>query len=351
MTAPAPLPRRQFGSDNFAGICPEAWTALTDANAGHAPSYGDDAWTAEACRLIRRVFETDCEVFFVFNGTAANALALASLCRPYQAAFCHRLAHVEKDECGAPELFSGGAKLIPLPGAQGKLDSATLEGAATARNDLHFPKATAVTVTQCTEVGTVYSPAELRALAATAHRLGLKVHMDGARFANAVAALAVPPRALTWEAGIDVMSFGATKNGVPVGEAVVFFDRDLAREFDCRVKQGGQLASKMRFLTAAWVGLLADGAWLRHAARANALAQRLESAVVGLPGVQVSYPRGANAVFVRLPEALVKALYDRGWMFFQMHGEEDYRFMCAWDTTEADVDAFAKDLRELATRD
>lgn len=340
--------RRQFASDNCAGICPEAWAGLAEANAGHAVSYGDDPWTQQACDLIRQVFETECEVFFVFNGTAANSLALAACCRSYQAVFCHRHAHAEDAECGGPEFFSGGSKLILLPGANGKLDAGTLERAATIRPDFHYPKPGAVTLTQCTEHGTVYSPEEIRALAATAHRLGMKVHVDGARFANAVAWLGCAPKEITWQAGVEVLSFGATKNGLAVGEAVVFFDRELARDFEYRAKQAGQLASKMRYLSAPWVGMLKDGAWLRHARHANAMAQRLEAGLRGLPGVTQSYPCEANAVFVRLPEPLVRALYARGWQFYQMHGEEDYRIMCAWDTSEADVDAFVKDVGELA---
>jgi threonine aldolase len=341
-----PLPRRQFGSDNFAGICPEAWAALAEANVGHAESYGNDLWTDNACRLIREVLETDCEAFYVFNGTSANSLALAALCRSYDAVFCHRMAHVEVDECGAPGFFSGGAMLITLPGEDGKLTPATLERGATSRHDMHFPRARAVTLTQATEVGTVYTPAEIRALTDTARRLGLKVHMDGARFANAVVSLGCQPKEITWQAGVDVLSFGATKNGVSVGEAVVFFDRDLAAEFDYRLKQSGQLASKMRFLAAPWVGILRDGAWLRHARQANAMAQRLAAGLRGLPGVSLAYACQANAVFVQLSDAVAQTLQKQGWIFYQMHGEVDYRFMCAWDTTEADVDAFLQDVRE-----
>jgi len=347
---PMPLARRQFGSDNFSGICPEARAALVEANHGHAVSYGDDPWTDEACNLIRRVFETECDVFFVFNGTAANALALAAICQSYHAILCHERAHAMVDECGAPEFFANGAKVIPLAGDLGKLTPAAVEHAATRRGDLHFSKVRAVTITQCTEVGTVYSADEVKALAETAHSLGLKVHMDGARLANAVAALNVAPGKITCQAGVDVLSFGATKNGVAVGEAVVFFDRELAREFEYRAKQAGHLASKMRFLTAPWVGLLRDGAWLRHAQHANQMAKRLEESIFGLRQVKVSFPVQTNAVFVQMPDALAGALHQRGWMFYQMHGAPDHRFMCSWDTTPDDVDAFATDLRQLAVK-
>jgi threonine aldolase len=347
---PTPFSRRQFGSDNFAGLAPEALASLLAANAGHAESYGNDAWTAEACRLIREVLEADCEVFFVFNGTAANSLALASLCQPYHAVFCHERSHVFVDECGCPEFTSGGARLIPLTGDHGRITPAALETAVRRRSDLHYHKPGAVTLTQSTEVGTVYSVAEVGTLCETAHRLGLKVHLDGARFANAVAALGVAPRAVTWEAGVDVLTFGCTKNGVAVGEAVVFFDRALARDFEYRAKQAGQLASKLRFLAAPWVGLLQDGAWLRHAAHANAMAGRLEKALAGLPAVETAFPRQANALFLLLPDALAAALHECGWVFYQMHNAVEHRFMCSWDTTPDDVDALAADFRRLTAK-
>lgn len=343
-----PFSRRQFGSDNFAGLAPEALAALIEANAGHAESYGNDAWTAAACRLIREVLETECEVFSVFNGTAANSLALAAICRSYHSAFCHERSHVFVDECGCPEFTTGGARLIPLSGADGRITPAALTEAVRRRSDLHYHKPAALTLTQSTEVGTTYSVAELGALTATAHELGLKVHLDGARFANAVASLGVAPREVTWQAGVDVLSFGCTKNGVAVGEAVVCFDRELARDFEYRAKQAGQLASKLRFLAAPWVGLLKDGAWLRHAAHANAMAERLKQGLTGVPGVQLAFPRQANAVFLLMPDALATALHQQGWVFYQMHNAVEYRLMCSWDTTESDVDALVADVHRLA---
>jgi threonine aldolase len=344
---PTPFSRRQFGSDNFAGLAPEALAALVQANAGHAESYGNDAWTAEACRLVREVLETDAEVFFVFNGTAANSLALAAICQSYHSAFCHERSHAFVDECGCPEFTTGGARLIPLTGAAGRITPAGLDEGVRRRSDLHYHKPAAVTLTQSTEVGTAYSVAELGALCETAHRLGLKVHLDGARFANAVASLGVAPKEITWQAGVDVMSFGCTKNGVAVGEAVVFFDKGLARDFEYRAKQAGQLASKLRFLAAPWVGLLQDGAWLRHAAHANAMAQRLEQALAGLPGLQIAFPRQANALFLLLPEEAVAELHRRGWVFYQMHNAVEHRLMCSWDTTPEDVDALVADFRAV----
>ncbi len=337
--------RRQFASDNNAGICPEAWAALAQANTGHAVGYGDDTWTKRASDMIREVFETSCEVFFVFNGTAANSLSLASLCHSYHSILCHEIAHVETDECGAPEFFSNGTKVLLLSGEQGKIDPASIERMVKRRSDIHYPKPRAVSLTQATEVGTVYSPDEVKAIGDTAHRLGLKVHMDGARFANAVASLGVTPRQITWEAGVDVLCFGGTKNGTPVGDAVVFFDTDLAHEFDYRCKQAGQLASKMRFLAAPWVGMLQDGAWLRRAAHANAMAQQLCAGIKGLPGAALMFPCHANAVFVQLPDAVTAAMRRLGWRFYSFIGKGGCRLMCSWDTTEEDVVSFVEDLK------
>ena len=343
----AAAPRRHFASDNYAGICPEAWAALAEANTDHAPGYGDDAWTLKATNLIRELFETHCEVFFVFNGTAANSLALASMCQSYHSILCHETAHIEADECGAPEFFSNGTKVLLMSGANGKVDPAEIERLVKKRTDIHYPKPRAISLTQSTELGTVYSPDELKAIWAKAKAHGLKMHMDGARFANAVAALGCAPKEITWQAGVDVLCFGGTKNGIPVGEAVVFFDRELAREFDYRCKQAGQLASKMRFISAPWVGMLKDGIWLKHAAHANAMAALLEEKIRALPEVKFLFPRQANAVFAELPRRAVDGLKAKGWKFYTFIGQGGCRLMCAWDTQPADVEAFAADLRVL----
>src|SRR6185369_6909407 len=240
----------QFASDNYAGVCPEAWQAMAEANRSFVPSYGDDRFTERACGLLRELFETDCQVFFVFNGTAANSLALASLCLSYHSVICHELSHIETDECGAPEFFSNGTKILHVEGAGGKLDLDAVEQAITKRSDIHYPKPRVLSLTQSTEVGTVYTVDEIRAASELAGRYGMRVQMDGARFANAVAALGVAPAEITWKAGVDVLCLGGAKNGMAVGEAVVFFKRELAEDFDYRCKQAGQLASKMRFLAA-----------------------------------------------------------------------------------------------------
>jgi len=339
---------QQFASDNYAGICPEALAALTAANAGHAPAYGEDEWTRRVSDRLRALFETDCDVYFAFNGTAANSLALASLCQSYHSVICHELAHVDTDECGGPEFFSNGSKLLPAKGEGGKLTPAAVEEVIARRSDIHYPKPRVVTLTQATEVGTVYRPDEIAAIAALAHGSGLRVHMDGARFANAVASLGVSPAEVTWRAGVDVLCFGGTKMGLPVGEAVVFFDRSLSEDFAYRCKQAGQLASKMRFLSAPWLGMLEGDAWLRHARHANAMARRLADGLAAIPAAKLLFPVEANGVFAELPATAIDGLRARGWRFYTFIGAGGARFMCAWDTTPARVDALLADLRELA---
>jgi threonine aldolase len=340
----APPNRRQFASDNCSGICPEAWEALRAANQGHTSSYGDDPWTDRASNALRELFETKCEVFFVFNGTAANALALASLCQSYHSIICHELAHVESDECGASEFFSNGTKVLLAQGEQGKVTPTAIELLVAKRSDIHYPKPRAVSISQPTELGTVYPVSEVTAIGDTCQRLGLKLHMDGARFANAVATLGVKPKEITWQAGVDVLCFGGAKNGLPLGEAVIFFNSQLAEEFDYRCKQAGQLASKMRFMSAPWLGVLESGAWLRNAKQANGAAELLERELRKLPGVEILHPRQANSVFVRFPQQATDELYRRGWKFYQFIGSGGARLMCTWDTSEEDVRALLADL-------
>ncbi len=346
--SPAPLPRRQFGSDNYSGICPEAWEALQRANHGHAQAYGDDPWTQRAADLIRELFETDCEVFFTFNGTAANSLALASLCQSYHSIICSNLAHVETDECGAPEFYSNGTKILLVQEDCGKVPPEAIWQVVNKRQDIHYPKPRALSVTQATECGTVYSVSEIAAVCQAAKDCGLSVHMDGARFANAMATLDVAPKEVTWQAGVDVLCFGGSKMGAPLGEMVIFFERQLAEDFAYRCKQAGQLASKMRFMAAPWVGLLTDGAWLRHARHANAMAQLLTDGIAAIDGLQLLYPRQANSVFVSLNPAVEQGLRERGWLFYTFIGQGGARLMCSWDTCSSDVQAFLSDLKELA---
>ncbi|MFT6619775.1 MAG: threonine aldolase [Limisphaerales bacterium] len=338
---------RHFASDNYSGVCPEAWAALEQANPGHVTSYGDDEYTARAADLLREVFEMDCEVFFVFNGTAANSLSLASTGQSYHSILCHETAHAETDECGAPEFFSNGMKVQLIPGEHGKIDPDGIGKMVRKRSDIHYPKPRAVSVTQATELGTVYTPDDLKAIWAQTKQFGLKLHMDGARFANAVASLGCKPKEITWQAGVDVLCFGGTKNGTAVGDAVVFFNRELAAEFDYRCKQSGQLASKMRYLSAPWVGMLKDGAWLRRAGQANAMAQMMHDGLAELDELQILWPTQANAVFVQMPPWLVVAMREAGWKFYTFIGQGGARLMCSWDTTEEDVSEFIADVKRL----
>lgn len=336
---------QQFASDNYSGVCPEAWAAMTEANQGHQRAYGEDQWTARAADHFRQLFETDCEVFFAFNGTAANSLALAALCQSYHSVICSETAHVETDECGAPEFFSNGSKLLTARTESGKLTPDSIREIALKRQDIHYPKPRVVTLTQASEVGTVYSPDEVRAISQTCKELNLNLHMDGARFSNACASLGCSPAELTWKAGVDVLCFGGTKNGMAVGEAILFFNKALAEDFDYRCKQAGQLASKMRYLSAPWVGLLQDGAWLRYANHANRCARLLAELVDDVPGVSLMFPVEANGVFLQLSETAIERLRDWGWRFYTFIGAGGARFMCSWDTEEARVRELAADIR------
>ncbi len=338
----------QFASDNYSGLCPEAIAALLAANEGHVSAYGEDPWTQKAADRLRELFETDCEVFFVFSGTAGNSLALASLCQSYHSVICHELAHIETDECGAPEFFSNGAKLLLGSGANGKLTPDAIAAIVGKRTDVHYPKPKVVSLTQPTEVGTLYSLDELAAIRGVADRYDLRIHMDGARFANAIAALGCTPAEATWRQGVDVLCLGGTKNGLAVGEAVIFFDRELATDFDHRCKQAGQLASKMRFMSAPLLGVLEDGVWLRYARHANEsaayLAERLQQI-----GLALMFPQQANGVFVELPTPVIQRLRQQGWQFYTFIGVGGVRFMCSWNTTRDRIDALVTDVQRAIT--
>jgi threonine aldolase len=342
---------QQFASDNNAGMCPEALAAFVEANAaGHHPGYGGDHWTQAACERIRAVLEADAEVFFVFNGTASNALALAAICRPHHAVLCHAMSHIDTDEAGAPEFLSGGAKLMTADTPDAKLTVEAVERLATRYSGLHHVKAHCLSLSQATELGTIYTPREVTTLSDAARRHGLKVHMDGARLANAVATLGCAPADITWRAGVDVLSFGGVKNGLGVGEAVVFFDKALAGEFEWRVKQAGQLNSKMRLMSAPWIALLNNDVWLRNARHANAMAQRLASALEPTPGVKLMHKVEANGVFADIAVPIQEALRTKGWQFYTFLGATGCRLMCAWDTQPSTVDRFAADLATAARK-
>jgi threonine aldolase len=341
--------RRQFASDNNAGCCPEVLAALQNASAGHAVSYGADAITAKAQSVFRDLFETDCETFFVFNGTAANSLAVGSFCSPHHSVLCHRHSHIESDECNAPGFLNQGVRITTVDGADGKIDLSSLREALRGRRDFHASKPRVVSLTNTTELGTLYDPNEIGALAEFAKSNGLAVHVDGARFANAVASAGCAPAELSWKAGVNVLVFGGTKNGLAFGEAVVFFNSQDAADFMYRMKQSGQLASKMRFLASQWMGLLNAGKWLEYARHANAMAERLSFQLSQVPAVKLLFPTQGNAVFAKIPDPIVARLRELGWRFYTDVGPGGgARLMCSWDTTEEDVDRFAEDLRNAA---
>jgi threonine aldolase len=339
--------RHLFASDNTSGICPEAMQSLQEANRGYESSYGEDRWTREVCDRLRELFETDCEVFFVFNGTAANSLALSASCQSYHSIICADTAHIETDECGAPEFFSNGAKLLTGEQVRGKLRPESIERIVHGGRGIHFPKPQAVSVTQSTELGTTYRPAELLEISKVAKQNNLHFHMDGARFANALAFLELSPKEISWRCGVDVLCLGGTKNGLAVGETVIFFNKGLAAEFAFRCKQGGQLASKMRFLAAPWKGLLEGGAWLKNAAHANRCAQILAAELKPIAGLEIQMPVEANGVFVRMPRALIDALHAQGWHFYNFIGEDGVRLMCSWNTREEDIREFVGDVKNI----
>lgn len=339
--------RRHFASDNNAGIYPEVLEELAEASHGHVVGYGEDRYTKAAQQAIGDLFETECAVFFVSNGTAANCLGLAAGLAPFSAIIAHRVSHLETDECNAVGFFSQGVKVLAVDGREAKMEPNSIEQSIRAQRDVHASKPRAIAITNATELGTVYRVPEVQTITTIAREHNLIVHLDGARFANAVAHLECSPADLTWNAGIDVLSFGGTKNGLAFGEAIVFFRTDLAADFAYRMKQSGQLASKMRFLAAPWLALLRDGLWLKRASHANAMAERLYQKIASQPGVSILYPREANSVFAMLPSEAVQVMHDRGWRFYTDVGPDaGARLMCSWDTTEEDVDSFAQELGE-----
>jgi threonine aldolase len=334
-----------FNSDNVAGASPEILAALTAANAGAVASYGDDPITARLEARFAALFEHEVAVFPVGTGTAANALALAACVPPWGVVYCHPQAHIAVDECGAPEFYSGGAKLALLDGADAKLVPVVLAQALAngGAGVVHHVQPAAVSVSQATECGTVYRPAELAALGEIAHAHGCKLHVDGARFANALVTLGCSAAEATWRAGVDLLSFGATKNGALAAEAVIVFDAALAATLGYRRKRAGHLFSKMRFLSAQLDAYLADDLWLRNARHANAMAARAAAglAALGNRGVALAHPVEANELFVRLPASVNRGLAADGFLFHGWGPPEDgvVRLVTAWNTDPADVEA------------
>lgn len=330
---------RSFASDNHAGAPPEVMAALAAANVDHAPAYGEDPWTESAERCFREAFGEQARAFPVWSGTAANVLALRAVCRPWEGVLCTRHAHIHVDECGAPERIAG-VKLYPLDSADAKLRPEQIDPLLARAGNQHAVQLRVVSLTQASELGTSYTPAELRALCDHAHERGLLVHLDGARLANAAAFLGVPLRALTTDAGVDVLSFGATKLGALGAEAVVFLREGLAPDFVYLRKQTGQLASKMRFVAAQLAALLTDDLWLRLAEHSNAMAARLAAGAAAVPGVTITQAVESNHVFATLPRAAIAQLQSQ-WPFYVWdEGRDEVRWLCSWDTTSAEVDAF-----------
>ena len=337
--------RKSFASDNWAGAHPEVLAALAAANGGHQPAYGADVYTERLHEVFREHFGPEAAAFPVFNGTGANVVALEALVPRWGAVIAADSAHINGDECGAPEKLAG-IKILATPTQDGKLTPQLLDTHLHNFEGVHHARPSAVSITQSTELGTVYSPGEIAAVCDHAHRLGMLVHLDGSRLANAAASLDAPLRAITTDAGVDVVSFGGTKNGLLFGEAVVVLDPDIAHDFGYLRKMTGQLASKMRFVSAQFEALLAGDLWLRSARQANAMANRLADRVAGIDGVRVARPVQANAVFAVLPRAAAEALRQRHFFYDWDHSAGEVRWMCSFDTTEEDVDAFAADVEQ-----
>jgi threonine aldolase len=334
-------PSRSFASDNNAMVHPEVLEAIRRANEGHVVGYGDDRYTESAVEKFRAEFGTDVAVFFVFNGTAANSLSLQALTKPFHAVLCPEMSHIYTDECGAPERFTG-CKLVPLPAPNGKLTVDAVAHAYHGIGDQHHVQPRVVSITQSTEMGTVYKAAEIEALAQFAHERRMFLHMDGARISNAVAAQGLTLRQATRDLGVDVLSFGGTKNGLMGAEAVVFFRPELAADFLIVRKQGMQLASKMRYMSAQMEALLTNELWLRNAEHANRMARLLEQEVTKISRLKIVYPVEANGVFAQIPRDAIARIQER--YFFYVWSEEDsvVRWMCAFDTTEEDVLEFTE---------
>lgn len=339
-----------FASDNIAGVHPQIMQALADANAGVAKSYGEDDLTKAFEDRMKEVFETDLVVFPVATGSAANCLALSAIAPPWGAIFCHEHAHCFDDECCGPEFYTGGAKMYPVAAESGRL---TVEGLKQGLERFvvgfdHHPQPAGVTLTQCTEYGAVYQPDHIRALSDLAHAHNCKVHMDGARFANALVSAGCSPAELTWKAGVDALSFGATKNGAMAAEAVVFFDMDLAKNFIFRRKRAGHLFSKMRYLSAQLLAYITDDLWLRNAGAANRAATRLHDGLQQINSVSFSHPVEANELFVCLPDGAADQLRAEGASFYDMDsvGRNGVRLVCSFATDDAEVDRFVEICRQ-----
>ncbi len=330
---------RGFASDNWAGVHPDVLTAIAEVNVGHAPAYGNDEWTARAVEKVRSLVGKDCDVFFLFSGTAANVLALQSMVRPHQAVICADTAHIHTSECGAPEKHTG-SKLIPVPSPDGKILSGDITAQLGYLGNEHHVQPKAVSITQSTEYGTVYSLDEIRRIADVAHNNGMYLHMDGARIFNAAVSLGCTLGETTRGAGVDVLSFGGTKNGLIAGEALVFFSREFAKDFEFRRMQGMQLSSKMRFIAAQYLALLSNDLWKKNAMHANAMAAMLKDGMCGLPGVTITQAVQSNSVFAILPAGVIPAMQKEFAFHVWSQPKSEVRLVTSFDTEPNDVSRF-----------
>ncbi len=335
---------RSFASDNNSGVHPAVMEALASANKDHALGYGSDPWTDEAVRKVEEALGVECEVMFVFNGTGSNAVALQLMTRPYNSVVCAETAHIYVDECGAPAKMCG-CQIRPVATPDGKLTPELIAPYLHGFGDQHHSQPGAVYISQCTELGTIYTPDEIEALSAQAHAHGMRVHMDGARVANACAALGLSLKEMTADCGVDVLSFGGTKNGLMVGECVVVFDRALFAEARFVRKQSAQLASKMRYLSCQFAAYLTDDLWLKNALHANAMAARLHEALKDFPGVCFTQKPESNQLFLTMPRTTIDRLLQKYFFYFWNEAADEIRLVTSFDTTEEDIADFIRELR------
>lgn len=334
--------KNSFASDNISMACPEVMDAVVAANSGIAKSYGDDVYSKRLQDKFNEIFETEVMYFPCVSGTIANSLALSALTPSYGKIFCHAMSHINTDECGAPEFFTGGAKLVPISTDNGKINPSDLEELIRGKGNVHSAQPATLSITQSTEVGALYQLDEIKALAETAHKHDLNVHMDGARFANGLVALDVSPAEMTWKSGIDVLSFGGTKNGCMAAEAVVFFKPELVQSFPFLHKRAGQLLSKMRFISAQLDAYISDDVWLRNARHANKMAAKLSKGLVEIPGIELAYPTESNEIFAHMSQGMIDAINKLGYTVTEGELDETAppRFVAAWNTEEREVDEF-----------
>lgn len=336
-----------FASDNVTGACPEVMDAVVAANSGIATSYGDDEWSSRLQTKLSEIFETDVEVFLAVSGTASNALALSSLAPVFGKIYCHELSHINTDECGAPELFTGGAKLIPMRSSNGRIKANELDEIIRGSGNVHVSQPSVVSITQSCETGTVYQLDEIKAISKIAHKHKMSVHMDGARFANALASLDVSPSEMTWKSGVDVLTLGGTKNGCLAAEAIIFFKPDMVGNFPYLHKRSGQLLSKMRFISSQLEAYVTDDLWIRNAQHANSMAKILSEGLNVFSNIELAYPTQSNEVFVHLPRELIDYLNNAG---YDINEEEldgkAVRFVTAWNSELKDVDKLLEVIKQ-----